>query len=166
MKISYISPKKNVNNFSSRINKPVLIFNTDKYKDKDRERDLSYMEIKKKILNDSSNKIDYLDKDYGLNNNNNYNNNNKNNNYNNNLDLNFNLNRGKISPPKIKLQNGGHSKHINVHLINNGNGKNKYKFKYKIFFDYYKIFIFFYYYFLFYFILFYFFLLCVYIILY
>jgi hypothetical protein len=99
MKISYISPKKNVKNFSSRIIKPVLIFNTDKFK----EKDLAYTEIKKKILNDSSNKIDNLD--YGLN---------------------LNLNGGRVSPPKIKLTNGGHSKHINVHLINNGNGKKNY----------------------------------------
>jgi len=91
MKISYLSPKKNVKTFSFRNMKPVLIFTADKHKEKD---NFTYTEVKKKILSDSANKIE---------------------------SMNYGVNGGRISPSKLKIQNGSLSKKLNIQFLN---GKN------------------------------------------
>ena len=98
MKISYLSPNKNVKTFSIRNMKPTLIFTADN-KPKD---NLTLSEVKKKLLSDSANKIreeNVIESmDYGV-------------------------NGGRINPSKMKLQNVNHNRNLSYQLQNiNGNG--------------------------------------------
>jgi hypothetical protein len=90
MRISYLSPKKNIKTFSFRNMKPVLIFTAEKNKEKD---NLLNTEIRKKILNEQGNKFENMEKDKDKV-----------------------INGGRISPSKTKIQNGSLNKKSNSHL--------------------------------------------------